>query len=262
MQPTRDWSQDVFGNLVAVAEFGAHASELTVTSELAIETSAEAWPVFPIAPRAQSYPFEYAAEEATDLGALRSPAGGSPDVAPWAKRFVLSRPTDTLALLKDLSSGILANTTYRRREEEGVQTAAETLAIGSGSCRDLAGLFIEAARTLGFGARAVSGYLVDPQSLGASENTTHAWAEAYLPGAAWIAFDPTNATVGNGRLTPGLSRALQCSDVPSLWQLRRRSERYDRPRGRCANPCHLELRGATVTREALRKISVRRPCRS
>lgn len=196
------WSQDVFGNLVAIAEFGARASELTVTSELAIETSAEAWPVFPIAPRVQSYPFEYAADEATDLGALRSLAGGAPDVALWAQRFVLSRPTDTLALLKDLNSGILANTTYRRREEEGVQTAAETLAIGSGSCRDLAGLFIEAARTLGFGARAVSGYLVDPQSLGASENTTHAWAEVYLPGAGWIAFDPTNATVGNGSLIP------------------------------------------------------------
>jgi transglutaminase-like putative cysteine protease len=80
----------------------------------------------------------------------------------------------------------------------------ETLNRGSGSCRDLAVLLIEAARSLGFGARVVTGYLhnpsVDGPSAAGGAGTTHAWADIYVPGAGWIAYDPTNGTVGGGDL--------------------------------------------------------------
>jgi transglutaminase-like putative cysteine protease len=83
--------------------------------------------------------------------------------------------TDTLSLLKDLNAGMLADITYRVRDEEGTQSPADTLDIGSGSCRDIAGLFIEAARHLGFGARAVSGYLLDLDQVPDEAGSTHAW---------------------------------------------------------------------------------------
>ena len=66
-------------------------------------------------------------------------------------------------------------------------------------------LFAEAARTLGFGARIVSGYLYNPvrYSVGSSgSGSTHAWAEVYVPGAGWITFDPTNRGVGGFNLIP------------------------------------------------------------
>jgi transglutaminase-like putative cysteine protease len=88
------------------------------------------------------------------------------------------------------------------RDDEGTQTPAETLTLKSGSCRDIAGLFIEAARHLGFGVRAVSGYLFNPDQQVGDAGSTHAWAEIYLPGAGWIAFDPTHRRVGGGRLVP------------------------------------------------------------
>ena len=66
----------------------------------------------------------------------------------------------------------------------------------------MAGLFIEAARSLGFGARAVSGYLYDPQPHADDLGSTHAWAEVFVPGAGWIAFDPTHRKLGGASLIP------------------------------------------------------------
>ena len=66
-------------------------------------------------------------------------------------------------------------------------------------------LFVEAARSLGFGARIVSGYLYLPdQNIVGSANTgsTHAWAEVFVPGPGWITFDPTNRSVGGMNLIP------------------------------------------------------------
>src|SRR3984885_12683338 len=76
---------------------------------------------------------------------------------------------------------------------------------GWGSCRDFAVLFAEATRSLGFGARVVSGYLYNPNqdragSTGAG--STHCWAEVFAPGAGWITFDPTNRIVGGFNLIP------------------------------------------------------------
>jgi transglutaminase-like putative cysteine protease len=198
------WTQDVFGNLIATGTFLEPAAELVITSVMTVEQSAVAWPVLRIAPGAHSFPFAYSDEEVTNLGALLVPEHADPDgtLQAWARAFVLSTPTDTLSLLKDLNAGILGPVTYRTRDEEGTQTALETLAKASGSCRDIAALFIEAVRHLGFGARAVSGYLFDPDATAGDAGSTHAWAEVYLPGAGWIAFDPTHRQLGGASLIP------------------------------------------------------------
>jgi transglutaminase-like putative cysteine protease len=123
----------------------------------------------------------------------------------WAQGFVRGNPTDTLALLKDLSAGVSAQIRYQSREDEGTQSPVETLRLGSGSCRDFAVLFLEAARGLGFGGRLVSGYLYNPDrdvSGSAGPGTTHAWAEIFVPGPGWITFDPTNRGVGGFNLIP------------------------------------------------------------
>lgn len=97
---------------------------------------------------------------------------------------------------------MLGDVAYRVRDEEGTQSPAETLSLKSGSCRDVAALFIEAVRHLGFGARAVSGYLFAPETSLGDEGSTHAWAEVYLPSAGWITFDPTHNRVGGANLGP------------------------------------------------------------
>ena len=197
-----NWAQDVFGNLVATASFAEPANQLAISTDILVEQRAPAWPIFRIAPGAHSYPFDYSDGEIADLGALLRPQHDDPEgkLAAWAREFVLGATTDTLSLLKDINAGIGNIVDYRTRDEEGTQSPLETLSLSSGSCRDMAALFIDAVRSLGFGARAVSGYLYDPEASVHEAGSTHAWAEVYLPAAGWIAFDPTHRRVGSANL--------------------------------------------------------------
>ncbi len=198
------WTQDVFGNLIALGVFAQPTDHLVITSELTVEQSATPWPVFRIAPTAHTYPFDYSRDDQADLGAFRIPEHDDPDgsIKTWASAFVRDTPTDTLSLLKDINAGMLDTVAYRTRDEEGTQSPRQTLSLQSGSCRDISALFIEAVRQLGFGARAVSGYLFDPEQSANDPGSTHAWAEVYLPGAGWIAFDPTHRRLGGASLIP------------------------------------------------------------
>ena len=201
------WAHDVFGNAVATATFEAMTDRLVIDSVTELRLGADAWPVFDIAASAISFPFRYSDAEQIDLGALALPqyADLAGRLRVWARGFVRSDPTDTLALLKDLGAGVSAWVRYQSREVEGTQSPTETLDRGWGSCRDFAVLFVEAARCLGFGARIISGYLYNPDRdlVGTDgEGSTHAWAEVYVPGAGWITFDPTNRSVGGFNLIP------------------------------------------------------------
>lgn len=201
------WSNDVAGNAVAEAAFRGTTDFLVITARMVVDLSAPVWPVFPISASAASYPFLYLNDDIADLGLLASPqyqdrAGRLSD---WVEGFVMRRPTDTLSLLKDVANGVVTQIIYQSRETEGTQGPLETLDRGWGSCRDFAVLFAEAVRTLGFGARIVSGYLFNPSedSIGsAGDGSTHAWAEVFVPGAGWIPFDPTNRAVGAANLIP------------------------------------------------------------
>lgn len=205
---TVDWSQDVFGNLIATATFSGPTDLLTIDSRSVVEQCAQEWPIFSIAPFAHQHPFDYAPDDLRDLGALHDVDLAGGPLAAWVHSFARIDPQDSLSLLQAINGRINREVNYRSRDEEGTQSASETLAIASGSCRDMATLFIAAARALGFGARAVSGYLYDPASE-AQHGSTHAWADVYLPGAGWIAFDPTNGRMGSANLIPvAVARAI------------------------------------------------------
>jgi transglutaminase-like putative cysteine protease len=210
-----EWSNDVAGNAIATIQFDTITDELSIRSRTRVELRAPVWPVFPIAASAASYPFLYAIDDWTDLGALAIPqyADDAGRLSTWVEGFVMGRPTDTLSLLKDISNGVTNGISYQSRETEGTQGPLETLDRGWGSCRDFAVLFAEAVRTLGFGARLVSGYLNNPSGdqLGSADSgSTHAWVEVFIPGAGWVPFDPTNRSVGSTNLIPvAVARKIQ-----------------------------------------------------
>jgi transglutaminase-like putative cysteine protease len=199
------WMHDVFGNSVALVNFSQPTPELSIVSTLSLERYGRSRLDFRLDPNAETYPFVYSASDRTDLGRLIEEH--YPDrldtVGTWARRFVTAKPISTLDLLAQMNRTIRKEFDYTSREAEGTQTPLETLEKRAGSCRDFALLFIEAARALGFGARFVSGYLYDPKLDGGGNGpreikgagATHAWADVYLPGAGWVEYDPTNASI-------------------------------------------------------------------
>ncbi|WP_158816922.1 transglutaminase family protein [Methylocapsa sp. S129] len=204
-QPQRlTWIHDVFDNCVALASFAGQTRRLRIESNITLDHTPLSGPEFLLEDRARFYPFSYDVEEMPDLS--RAIERGHPDPSGeldrWVRRFVQQgRPTETGELLMTMTYAIKEGFSYERRTERGIQSPLQTLARRRGSCRDFAALMMEAARTLGFAARFVSGYLYVPdrdsgeQYLGGG--STHAWCQVYLPGAGWVEFDPTNGIVGN-----------------------------------------------------------------
>ena len=75
-----------------------------------------------------------------------------------------------------------------------------------GVCQDFAHVMIGAIRSMGLAARYVSGYLRSGADVQGAE-ASHAWVSAYVPGAGWLDFDPTNDVMpSDGHVTVGWGR--------------------------------------------------------
>ena len=202
-QPTRlRWLHDLFDNSVAIANFDGATTSLSFDSRVTLEHFDSTQPDYPIEDYARRYPFRYSDDDFPNLGRALGSSYDAETVANWALRFLdAADDTATMNILTAMARGIHEDFTYARRVEKGVQRPAETLRLGCGSCRDFAVLMMEAVRSLGIAARFVSGYIFTPNGAGLiGGGATHAWMQAYLPGAGWIDFDPTNSIIGNRNL--------------------------------------------------------------
>ncbi|MGB5541194.1 MAG: transglutaminase family protein [Gammaproteobacteria bacterium] len=206
---TLRWHRDAEDNSVAVASFDSPASQLLIESEVILRQYNQAPLDFLVADYAIDYPFAYQPEEWVVLSPymnITEPEANE-QLNEWIAGFWQpGERIQTYALLQRLGVHIQQSLQYQLREEPGVQSVLETLSCSTGSCRDSAYLFIEAARRLGFAARFVSGYLNSPPS-SANYGATHAWAEVFLPGAGWKGFDPTIGEVaGTNHIAVAVAR--------------------------------------------------------
>ncbi|HBR93240.1 MAG TPA: transglutaminase family protein [Opitutae bacterium] len=208
------WVRDAYGNLVLRCNFGLlESQQLSFNTSIVIEVGEDNPFDFILESYATAYPFSY---REPDLTALRpyvnaqAPKGAG-RVLDWFYQAVPSpmQHVDVVQFLSDLNAAVARDINYLRRDEEGIQDPDTTLALRTGSCRDMAVLFIAITRQLGFAARFCSGYLYDPPVAGEDAHvfnravgSMHAWAEIYLPGAGWKGFDPTNGILANGFFIP------------------------------------------------------------
>lgn len=203
------WYRDVFDNSVALVTFLQPTNKLRIASEVVIQHYEDSPLNFSMEEYALHYPFVYQESDRIDLAAFQQPVfnNDQPAVISWLRDMNLhTRNMETLSLQSNLNQAIHSQFRYQMREEAGVQSPAQTLQMGSGSCRDYATLFIEACRSLGLASRFVSGYLHAPATE-VGNASTHAWAEVYLPGRGWQGFDPTIGEItGNRHIAVAVAR--------------------------------------------------------
>src|SRR5262249_14470671 len=114
--------------------------------------------------------------------------------------------TDDLGVLHRVLSRLHSEMNYDSDPTQATTTAAEAFALKRGVCQDLTHIFIAAARSLGIPARYVGGYFRRHDGV-TEQDAGHAWAEAFVRGLGWVAFDTANgicATDAHIRVAVGL----------------------------------------------------------
>ncbi len=139
-------------------------------------------------------------------------------VRTWAApSFAPGRPV--AEVLADLAHRTATELAYRPGTTTVTTTQVELLDQGSGVCQDFAHLMIAALRMNGVPARYTSGYLETqpppgrPKLRGA--DASHAWVQAWVPGAGWIEVDPTNDCFADSRYVV-LGWGRDYADLPPL----------------------------------------------
>ncbi len=140
--------------------------------------------------RAARLPMEYSKPNKSALEPYRiTSADFGESFEGFVAKILLESDNDSLKFLSTLTNYIYQNFEHEIRDEGPARDPEDTLSSNRGSCRDFVVLFAEAARSMGFAARFVSGYTEGDISL--MLNHLHAWAEVYLPGGGWRGYDPT-----------------------------------------------------------------------
>jgi len=200
------WVRDFYENTYILMDFAGQSQELFETTMRAQVEMDEMNPYhFLLDNHAIAFPFTYSHAEKIVLHPhlQQKTPGGASGVLDWFYKNIPQHRQDTVPFLSTLNQAVYSHFGYERRDEENTYTPDELIALGQGSCRDLAFFFIALAQQLGLAARYVSGYVYEG-SAGSNRaaGSMHAWAEIYLPGAGWRGFDPTNGVLANHNFMP------------------------------------------------------------
>lgn len=207
----RDW----FGNEVTTFSIFEPHDRFTVTATSIVEVEPARVGVLPTVRWEEARDILSAGTEDASLEASEyiydSPfVAATPDLAAFAKPvFEPGRPL--VEALEELSRKIHREFEYAPKSTSIDMPLAEVLKNRRGVCQDFSHVMIGALRSLRLAARYVSGYLRSGANYQGAE-ASHAWVAAFVPGAGWLHFDPTNDMVpSDGHVT--LAWGRDYSDV-------------------------------------------------
>ena len=219
-------SRDSYGNVSSYFHVTEPHQTLTITSDSIVDVYLPAPRRHTSGPAVQ--PWELA-RPAGPRGALATeftldlnPPEITDEVREYAAlSFVPERPL--IDVLRDLTSRIFTDFTYRSGSTTISTGVKEVLAAREGVCQDFARLAIACLRANGLAASYVSGYLATDPAPGKDRmigiDATHAWAAVWTPQEPgrfeWLGLDPTNDQMVDERYIV-VGRGRDYADVPPL----------------------------------------------
>ncbi|MCW2285483.1 transglutaminase-like putative cysteine protease [Rhodoblastus acidophilus] len=163
-------SEDGYGNLSHSCSHAGPLERIVLTAEGQVETQDAAGVAHGLHEK-----------QPLDLFLRHCHDGPGAEIVDFAKTI---NGADRLSRLHQLM-GALNETIAFAPTDSAPRAAAEVFAEGKGCAREIAQIFVTAARAQNIPARFVSGLLLD----GAEGAAFHGWAEAHVENIGWVAFD-------------------------------------------------------------------------
>jgi transglutaminase-like putative cysteine protease len=215
-------SRDVYGNISTYFHVTEAHRTLTITSNSVVEVDPPPPELYgggsARAPWEIARPVGLDGALATEFTLDLQPSEITDELRAYAApSFEPGRPL--IDVLRDLTSRIYSDFTYRSGSTTVSTGVNEVLAAREGVCQDFARLAIACLRANGLAASYVSGYLATDPPPGKERmigiDATHAWASVWTPQNQWLGLDPTNDQMVDERyIVVGFGRDY--ADVPPL----------------------------------------------
>ena len=142
----------------------------------------------------------------------------SSDLIQFGERIKKESNYKTTQFITNLTRQIHSDFIVESREVGMPYEADMTFELKKASCRDLSWMQIQLLRHMGIAARFVSGYYFI--ELENPDFELHAWVEAFLPGAGWIGFDPSNGILTGNSHIPVVKSAVSENTMPVTGSVR------------------------------------------
>jgi transglutaminase-like putative cysteine protease len=190
---------DHFGNRLGIFTLVAPHAQLSITSEVTVETKSVSLPHNTATAAEQWQALDNLKDDYLYMDYLQQEGFEAAAAVKEQVISITSREAKPLESAEALSAFVYHNFHYQKGITSVETGIDEVWQLRAGVCQDFAHILLVMLRMLGIPARYVSGYICPRNSELRGEGATHAWVEACLPGYGWLGFDPTNNCITDDR---------------------------------------------------------------